>query len=93
MPRYFVKSYTDADASEKRFAVERQDGSIHRVLQRGFITEEGASVWLARYKNIKMHKGDHLRRAAELELRGPEQTALKLLRSLLLSTLNSVITT
>ena len=62
MPRYFVKSYTDAGAAEKRFAVERQDGSIHRVLQRDFVTQEGASEWLARYEEIKKHKGNRLER-------------------------------
>jgi hypothetical protein len=53
MTRYACKSYYDNDAKEKRWAVERQDGNVKRILQRSFITEEGAGVWLTRYTTIK----------------------------------------
>ena len=46
MTRYACKSYFDNDAQEKRYAVERQDGDVYRILQRQFITEDGAEVWL-----------------------------------------------
>ena len=56
MTRYACKSYFDNDAQEKRYAVERQDGDVYRILQRQFITQEGAQVWLERYKQIKKNK-------------------------------------
>ena len=59
MTRYACKSYHDDDAQEKRWAVERMDGNIKRVLQRSFITQEGAQVWLDRYVNIKQNKHIH----------------------------------
>lgn len=65
MPRYFVKSYSDSSTGEKRYAVERQDGSIHRILKRDFVTDEGASVWLARYQKVKRERGNNLRRDME----------------------------
>ena len=56
MTRYACKSYYDDDAQDKRWAVERQDGNVKRVLQRCFITEEGAQVFLDRYTAIKKNK-------------------------------------
>ena len=53
MTRYSCKSYFDDDAQEQRWAVERQDGNVYRVLQRCFITKEGSQVWLDRYISIK----------------------------------------
>ena len=56
MTRYSCKSYFDDDAQEQRWAVERQDGNVYRVLQRCFITKEGSQVWLDRYISIKKQK-------------------------------------
>ena len=63
MTRFACKSYYDDDAQDKRWAVERQDGNVFRILQRCFITQEGAQVWLDRYILIKKQKPEsqHLR--------------------------------